>query len=320
MNDRKVDTNQEETILGSSPIAKNLNKAVTKLGALDNNVFIFGERGTGKEFIARQIYMQSSRRKRNFVVIECAALGKTISNKDLYGEGLEGDQAVKRTVGLLEKANKGVLFLDKIEYLSSEYQEEFLRLIRDKKFRRLNETENIDIDVRIIAVSDRDLKHDLETGKFKKELFYLVNTYTLYIPPLRERKQDIPELFAYFLKRCCEVENREEPSVPSEIFESLLEYDWKGNVGELESTVQNLVAMSHQDTLSADFLPFRIKKHPLDFLEPTNLKGVISDIETFLIKKALRKFDGNQVKAAKLLGVPEATLRFKMKKHSILTR
>ncbi len=320
MNEKKVDTIQEESILGSSPVAKSLNRAVKKLADLDNNVYIFGERGTGKEFIARQIYMQSSRCKRNFVVIDCATLGKVISDKDLYGEGLEGDQAVKRNIGLLEKANKGVLFLNKIENLSFEYQEEFLRLIRDKNFRQVNGTENIDLDLRIIAVSDRDLKHELDSGKFKKELFYLLNTYTLYIPPLRERKQDIPELFAYFLKKFCEQQNREEPAVPSEIFESLLEYDWKGNAGELESTVQNLLTMSPQDQLSPDFLPFRIKKHPLDILEPTNLKGVISDIETFLIKKALKKFDGNQVKAAKLLGVPEATLRFKMKKHSILTR
>lgn len=320
MNENKSATIQEESILGSSPVTKNLNRAVKKLGGLDNNVFIFGERGTGKEFIARQIYQESARCKRNFVVIDCAALGKTISNKDLYGEGPEGDPAVKRVIGLLEKANKGVLFLDKIENLNSEYQEEFLRLIRDKKFRRLNGTENVDLDLRIIAVADRDIKHDLDSGRFKKELFYLVNTYTLYIPPLRERKQDIPELFAYFLKKFCEAENREEPAVPSEIFESILEYEWKGNIRELESTVQNLVAMSPPDQLSPDFLPFRIKKHPLDFLEPVNLKGVISDIETFLIKKALRKFDGNQVKAAKLLGVPEATLRFKMKKHSILTR
>jgi len=320
MNEKKVDTTREQSIIGNSPIAKSLNKAVKRLAEIDNNVFLFGEKGTGKEYMARNIYMQSSRRKRNFVDIDCAALGKTIRNTELYGEGQEGDQAVKRVIGLLEKSNKGMLFLKNLENMNSEYQEEFLRLTRDKKFRRLNGTENIDLDVRIIAASDHDLKHDLESGKFKKELYYLINTYTLYLPPLRERKQDIPELFSYFMKNFCEQEGREQPAVPAEIFESILEYDWKANVGELENTVQNLVTMSPQDQLLPEFLPFRIKKHPLEFLEPTNLKGVISDIETFLIKKALRKFDGNQVKAAKLLGVPEATLRFKMKKHSILTR
>lgn len=320
MNEKKIDIDSEGTIIGSSPVARSLIRAVKRLAEKDSNVFIFGEKGTGKEFIARNIYVQSSRRKRNFVVIDCATLGKTIGNKEFYGEGLEGDQAVKRVIGLLEKANNGILFLDNLGSMSSEYQEEFLRLIRDENFRQVNGTENISLDLRVIAASDRDLKHDLDSAKFKKELFYLLNTFTLYIPPLRERKQDIPDLFSYFLKKSCEQEGREEPAVPAEIFESILEYDWKGNVGELENTVQNLVTMSPQEQLSPEFLPFRIKKHPLDFLEPTNLKGVISDIETFIIKKALKKFDGNQVKAAKLLGVPEATLRFKMKKHSISTR
>lgn len=317
---KQVDSVPDEPIIGTSPVTKKLKRAVNQLAENDSNVFVLGEVGTGKEFIARQIYSQSSRQKRNFVTIDCSAIGKTIDYKKLYGEDLEGDQAMIRNIGFLEKANKGVLFLANIGDMSFEHQEEFLRIIRDKKFRRAGGSENIDLDVRFISASDRDLKADLEIGKFKKELYYLLNTYTLYIPPLRERKQDIPEFFSFFLKKYCEQEGRDEPAVPSEIFESLLEYDWKGNVGELESTVQNLITMSSQDQLSPEFLPFRIKKHPLDFLEPRNLKGVISEIETFLIKKALKKFNGNQVKAAKLLGVPEATLRFKMKKHSISSK
>ena len=317
MNEKKVDTIQEAAIIGNSPVTRSLNRAVQRLVRNDKNTFIFGEKGTGKKHIAQQIYLKSSRQKRNFVAIDCSDLGKTITNKELFGEGLEGDQAVRRNVGLLEKANKGVLFLSNIGDMSPEYQEELLRLIRDKKFRQINEAENIDLDLRIISSSDRDLKQDLESGRFKKDLFYLLNTYTLYVPPLRERRQDIHELFAYFMKKFCKQHGREEPAVPAEIFESILEYEWKGNVGELENTVQNLLMMSPSDELSAEYLPFRIKKHPLDFLEPRNLKGTISEIETYLIKKALKKFEGNQVKAAKLLGVPEATLRFKMKKHSI---
>lgn len=317
MNEKKPDVNQNDAIIGNSPVAQKLKRIVKKLSDNESNIFVFGERGTGKEFIARQIYQQSGRRKRNFVVIDCAALGKSIKDNDIYGEDVEGQQAVMRNIGLLEKANKGVLFLANIADMNSEYQEEFLRIIRDRKFRRVNGVENIELDIRVVSAADHDLKSEIEMGKFKKELYFLLNTFTLYIPPLRERKQDIPDLFSYFLKKYCEQEGKEEPAVPSEIFESILEYDWKGNIGELENTVQNLVSMSPQEELSPEFLPFRIKKHPLDFLEPRNLKGVISEIETYLIKKALKKFNGNQVKAAKLLGVPEATLRFKMKKHSI---
>lgn len=313
----QVDVVQDEPIIGSSPEAKRLRRAVKKLAKIDSNVFIVGETGTGKEFVARHIYLLSPRRSRTFVEINCSALGKTIEAKDLYGEDSEGDQAVMRTIGLFEKANKGVLFLDNIGDMTPEYQEEFLRVLREKKIKRVGGSENIDVEMRIISSSDRDLTPDIESGAFKKELYFLLNTLTLSITPLRERKQDIPELFSYFMKKYCEEETRDEPAVQSEIFESVLEYDWKGNVRELENTVQNLLMMSPEGELSADFLPFRIKKHPLDFLEPRNLKGVISDIEIYLIKKALGKFGGNQVKAAKLLGIPEATLRFKMKKYSI---
>ena len=253
-----------------------------------------------------------------FVKINCAGLGKTIDEKDINGEDSEGDKAVMQSIGLLEKADSGILFLDNIGDMNSEYQDEFVRILRDKMVRRVGGDVSKKIDFRVISTSDRDLLPEVDSGRFRKELYHLVNELTLVIPSLRERKQDIPELFSFFLKRFCEQEGREEPAVQSEIFESILEYKWKGNIRELENTVQNLVMMSPEGELSPDFLPFRIKKHHFDFLEPRNLKRVVSDLEIFLIKKALGKFGGNQVKAAKLLGVPEATLRFKMKKYAIL--
>lgn len=313
----QVDVVQDQPLIGSSPEAKRLRRAVKKLSKIDSNVMIVGETGTGKEFIARQIYNLSSRRNRTFVEINCSTLGKTVQPKELYGQDTEGDEAVMRTVGLFEKANKGILFLDNVGDMSPEFQEELLGVIRDKKFRKVGGRNTVDVEIRIISTSDRDLTPDIESGKFRKDLFYILNTLTLPIPALRERKQDIPELFSYFLNKFAEEQDREQPAVESEIFESILEYDWKGNVRELENTVQNLLTMSPEGQLSAEFLPYRIKKHPLDFLEPKNLKGTISEIEIYLIKKALGKFGGNQVKAAKLLGVPEATLRFKMKKYAI---
>lgn len=313
----QADVLQNEVIIGNSPEAKRLRRAVKKLAKIDSNVLIIGETGTGKEFLARQVYQQSFRRNHTFVEINCTALGKTIETKDLYGEETEQEPSVTKDIGLFEKANNGILFLDNVGDMSSQYQEELLGVIRDKKFRRINGRESIEVDIRIISTSDRSLAPEVESGKFRKELYYLVNALTLQIPPLRERKQDIPELFSYFLKTFCEQQGREEPAIQSEIFESILEYEWKGNVRELENTVKNLLMMSPEGELSPDFLPFRIKRHPLDFLEPRNLKATISEIEIFLIKKALSKFGGNQVKASKLLGIPEATLRFKMKKYAI---
>ncbi len=317
-----ADKNQKKSaesglFLGRSPEIMRLKKVLKDLSQKDNFIFILGEAGTGKEYTAKQIYELSPRKKHALVTIDCLELGKSIDDKDLYGEATESDRSDAKTVGLLEQANHGVLLLKNIAEMKPEYQADFLQILRTKKFRRVGGSDNIDLDVRVISTSDHDLKHEIETDKFKKDLFFLLNTYTFYLPPLRERIQDIPDLFAHFLNKYCEQQGREVPAVPSEIFESLLDYEWKGNVGELESTIQNLVMMSPEDQLSAEALPFRVKKHPYDFLEPKNLKKVMSDIETFIIKKAMSKVGWNQVKAAKLLGIPEATLRFKMKKHSI---
>ncbi|MCU0643656.1 MAG: sigma 54-interacting transcriptional regulator [bacterium] len=314
---KKVEIFEGEPIVGSSPEARRLRRAVKRLSKIDSNIFVIGETGTGKEFIARHIYNQSSRRTNEFVVLNCAALGKTIDKKDLFGEVSEGDRTASKKIGLLEKASNGILFLDSVSDMSLEYQDEFLRIMRDKKIKKVGGNEPIEVELRIISTSDHDLTTEIERGKFRKEFYFLLNALTLSIPPLRERKQDIPEMFSYFLTKYCEQEGKEDPAVQSEIFESILEYDWKGNVRELENTVQNLIMMSPEGELSVEFLPFKIKRHPLDFLEPRNLKAVISDIEIYLIRKALGKFGGNQVKAAKLLGIPEATLRFKMKKYVI---
>lgn len=313
----RVDALQDEQVVGNSPEIKSIKRAVKKLAKLDSNLLIIGETGVGKEFISRQLHLYSARRNRPFVELNCSALGKTICHREIFGEEKPGAEPRVQVVGLLEKANRGVLFLDNIEEMSADYQHEFLQVLREKKIRRLGGEENIPLDIRIIATSLCNLPKELEPRGFRRELFHLLNTLQLDIPPLRERRQDIPELFVYFLKRFCDEQGRDVPAVPAEMFESIMEYDWKGNVRELENCVQNLLAMSPELQLSTEFLPFRVKHHPLDQLEVKNLKGVINEVETYLIGKALRKFAGNQVKAAKLLGIPEATLRFKIRKYHI---
>lgn len=306
-----------QKFIGNSPEAKRINRAIKKFSKVDSNILIIGETGTGKEFLARQIHSLSSRKNRPFVVLNCSALGHTIEKAELFGEETEAAGTIQRTIGLLEKANHGVLFLDNVHETSLDYQFELLQAIKERKFRRLGGKENIVLDVRIIASAEHDMEADIDSGLFRKDLYYMLKSLSINIPPLRERKQDVPELFIEFLKSYCQDNGLDIPAVPAEIFESILEYDWKGNVRELKNCVENLIMMSPDGELSTEFLPFEIKRHPLDFLEVRNLKGVISEVETYLIKKALGKFAGNQVKAAKLLGIPEATLRFKMKKYSI---
>lgn len=315
--DQAFNVQESGKIIGNSPEAKRLKRAVKKLSKVNSNILILGDTGSGKEFIAKQIHQNSPRKNRPFIVLNCTALGHTIEKKDLYGEEREESGTIKRTIGILDRANRGTLYLDNLNDASSDYQFELLKIIQEKKYRRIGGKENIPLEIRFISASRSDLTKGVDSGGFRKDLYYLLNTLTINVPTLADRKQDIPELFIYFLKDYCRKHNREVPAVPAELFESILEYDWKGNVRELRNCVENLVMMSPDGELSPEFLPFEIKRHPLDFLEVKNLKGVISEVETYLIKKALGKFAGNQVKAARLLGIPEATLRFKMKKYSI---
>ncbi len=316
-NEPYVNKQQEDHFTGNSPEAKRINRAIKKFSKVDNNILIVGDTGTGKEFTARNIHALSSRQSRPFVVLNCSALGYTLDKRDIFGEETEHAGTIQRTIGLLEKANRGVLYLDNLNETPEEYQLELLHVLKEKKFRRIGGTENIDLDVRIISGCNENIETQLDAGDFRKDLYYQLKSLSINIPSLKDRKQDIPELFIYFLKKYCKENDQEIPAVPAEIFESILEYEWRGNIRELKNCVENLVMMSPNGDLSTDFLPFEIKRHPLDFLEVRNLKGVISEVETYLIKKALGKFAGNQVKAARLLGIPEATLRFKMKKYAI---
>ncbi len=308
---------EEARFIGNSPESKKINRAIKKFSKVESNILIAGDTGTGKEFIARQIHALSSTKNRPFVVLNCSALGITIDNKELFGEETAKDGSIQRTLGIIECANRGTLYLKNTEEMPTPFQFELLQVFREKKFRRIGGKESIALEVRIISANVADLAKDIESGKFRKDLYYLLNTLSIKVSSLKERRQDIPELFIFFLKKYCSENGLEIPAVPAEIFESILEYEWKGNIRELKNCVENLVMMSPEGELATEFLPFEIKRHPLDFLEVRNLKGVISEVETYLIKKALLKFAGNQVKAAKLLGIPEATLRFKMKKYAI---
>ncbi len=304
-------------LTGNSPEAKRINRAIKKFARVDSNVLIIGDTGTGKEFTARSLHAMGSRKHRPFVTINCSALGYNLEKEDIFGRESEQSVTIQRTIGLLEKANHGVLFLDHIDETPPDYQFELLQVLREKKLRRIGGTDNIELDIRIISSANSTIEKKVQQDAFRKDLYYLLKTLSIKVPSLKERKQDIPELFIYFLKSYCVEHEMEIPAVPAEIFESILEYDWNGNIRELRNCVENLVMMSPDGELSTGFLPFEIKRHPLDFLEVKNLKGVISEVETYLIRKALGKFAGNQVKAAKLLGIPEATLRFKMKKYAI---
>ncbi len=308
---------KDEAFTGASPETRRINRSIREFAKVDRNVLIVGDVGVGKDFAARRIHALSSRKNQPFVVLNCSALGHTVEKRELYGEAVEAAGSIRRSIGLLERANRGTLYLDHVDETPSEYQSQLLHILQERKFRRIGGTENIQLDVRVISSSSPEIDTLVEKRKLRKDLYYLLKPLSISIPPLKDRKQDIPELLLFFLKKYCVENDKEIPAVPAEIFESILEYEWKGNVRELRDCVENLVMMSNNGELAAEYLPFEIKRHPLDSLEVKNLNHVISEVEKHLIKKALGKYAGNQVKAARLLGIPEATLRFKIKKYDI---
>jgi two-component system, NtrC family, response regulator AtoC len=307
----------DEPIVGISPAAKKLSRVVEKLSKTNHNVLLIGETGSGRKFITQKIFNQSRDYNKKLVSIDCATLGKTIQFNDLYGETSEDKKESLVSVGLLEKANNGILLLENVDMMNFEFQDEFLRILRDYTIRKIGDNKNIALNIRVISTTENDILDKVETGKFRRELYLLLNTLVVAIPPLRERKQDIPSLFSYFHDKFSKENKVEKAALSEEIFDSLIEYNWKGNIGELKESTKKLVTMSPKGELSAEFLPFRVKKHPFDFLEPQRFRSIIPEVQAFLIRKALRKTNGNQVKAAKLLGLPEPTLRFKIIKFHV---
>jgi DNA-binding NtrC family response regulator len=300
---------------GQSPEIMTVKRMIREIAKTGNNALIIGEVGSGKERTAREIHNRSNQKNRPFIVLNCTAIGDTITESDLYGETVEGERGLERKIGILEQAKNGILYMNDVDELKPEFQQKFLNIIREKRFRRSGEETAVESDFRILsATEDENL---VKNSSFRGDFLSMLNTFTIHVPPLRKRKQDIPTLFTHFLETFCEEFNREIPTVPSELFESMMEYEWRGNVQELETAVRNLVLMSPEGQLSIEYLPFEIKKHPFEFLDDRDLPEAVSEVEKYLIRKALQKFAGNQTKAAHALNVSEAALRYKMKKYGM---
>jgi len=307
----------QDQFIGSSPEARRINRATRRFASIEKNILMMGDHGTGKEFCARLIHAFSRRRSAPFVMLDCEEFGRTLNRAILLGEEREVAGAIQRNIGIFEKANRGVLFLKNLHRTPQDFQFTMTQVLAEGKFRREGGKENIPLQVRVISASDLSIDREIVQNNFRKDLYYMLKPLAIHFPSLRTRKQDIPELMLFFLKRFCFQNNQEIPAIPAEMFESILEYDWPGNIRELRDCVENLVTMSPPGALSTKYLPFEIKRHPFDFLEIRNLNRVVKEVETYLIGKALNRFAGNQVKAARQLGIPEATLRFKIRKYAI---
>lgn len=290
-------------------------------------VLITGESGTGKELVARAIHALSPRKQQPLIEINCASLPYNLLESELFGheQGAFTDAKSKK-IGLLEEGNGGTIFLDEIGEMEMSLQVKLLRVIEERKIRRLGGVRHIDIDVRLISATNRDLKQAIEDKSFREDLYYRLNVFPINVPPLRERKDDIPRLMQHFLTYFNNQFNKKIQDVSKETLELLNHYHWPGNVRELRNVVERICIMHRGDTILPEHLPQEIWGEHHEITSPFNLDlppsgidfdSVILDIERELITKAMTRTAGNIAKAARLLNIPRGTLRYKLEKYAI---
>jgi len=306
-----------ENIVGKSKKIREIFGIIEKVLKTDATVLISGESGTGKELIARAIHFSSSRKQKPFIPINCASIPENLLESELFGheKGAFTD-ATNQKLGMFELAHEGTLFLDEISGLKLDVQGNLLRALEEKEIRRLGGTKIIRVDVRIISATNIDLKQAVKEGKFRQDLYYRLNVVPIYLPPLRERKDDIPLLVEYFLQKYNQVFRKEIEGLTKEALEYLIHYDWPGNVRELKNVIERLVALKDDGVITPKDLPFDIFiKCSLtrDLPAEGGLKQANRDFERQYIEAVLERVSGNQVKAAKILGIHRNALFNKMK-------
>lgn len=289
-------------------------------------VLITGESGTGKELVARAIHALSARSQQPFIEINCASLPYNLLESELFGheQGAFTDAKSKK-IGLLEEGNGGTVFLDEIGEMEINLQVKLLRVLEERKIRRLGGVRNIDIDIRIISSTNRDLKQAIQEKIFREDLYYRLNVFPITVPPLRERKDDIPRLMQHFLLRFNSEFNKKIQDVSKETLELLCHYHWPGNVRELRNVVERICIMHRGDTILPEHLPQEIWGQNHEIASSFNLDlppsgidfdNVILDIERQLILKAMERTAGNVAKAARLLNMARGTFRYKLDKYA----
>lgn len=331
--------NDGEHLVGRSQAMQNVYKAIGRVAPKNVNVLVRGESGTGKELVARAVYQYSDRRDRPFLAVNCAAIPESLLESELFGhEKGAFTGADRRRIGKFEQCNHGTIFLDEIGDMPIAVQSKMLRLLQGQEFQRVGSNETIRTDVRIIAATHRDLEQMAQDGQFRWDLYYRLNVYSIELPALRDRPDDLPELVHYFLRRANYELDKQILDVEPAAMRMLESYDWPGNIRELQSVVKQSVLCGSGSVLLRHFLPEIVRKTsaPASTPEPIAPPPTLSDVwhrfvssrlqdgsddiyheaveitEREVISRVLRHTKGNQVQATRLLGITRSTLRSKI--------
>jgi DNA-binding NtrC family response regulator len=313
-----------DEFVGKSDKIKGVFELVEKVAKTDANVLLLGESGTGKELVARAIHQKSKRKNKPLITVNCAALTETLLESELFGhEKGAFTGAYARKLGRFELADLGTIFLDEIGEISPTIQAKLLRVLEEKKFNRVGGVETIQVDTRVIAATNKNLEQNVKTGRFREDLYFRLNVFPIWIPPLRERREDIPLLVEYFLKKF----QYQEKKLPADIMDQLINYHWPGNVRELKNILERAMILSDgknieayhvgikPDLLGAEALPTERQ----EMKSPSETSGLsLEEMEKDMIIEALKRTKGNKTEAAKALHITRRMLYSRMKKYNLL--
>jgi len=325
---------EDEFIVGDSPIAKELNRQVSLVAPTNFSVIIYGESGSGKEAVARMIHNHSPRKDKPFVALDCGAISRELAGSELFGhEKGSFTGAIGAKTGHFEMANGGTLFLDEVGNLPYDIQVALLRVVQERKVRKIGGNKEIPLDVRILVASNEDLMEAHRKGKFREDLFHRFNEFSIHVPPLRERQKDIMVFANYFLTHANKELNKDVSGFSSEVLNCFLQYSWPGNIREMKNVIKRAALLSDDSLIHAKNLPLEIS-NPSKFIshsfnEPhrngsremmatVSLKNAAQEAEYEAILKVLKQVNFNKSKAAKLLNIDRKTLYNKMKGFNLL--
>jgi transcriptional regulator with PAS, ATPase and Fis domain len=307
----------QEFVLGSD-VMLSIMKTLHQVAKHDVNVLITGESGTGKEFLAKIIHLQSPRAEHPFVPVNCGVLSGLMFEDKLFGhEKGAFTGAVRLQKGCFEMADKGTLFLDEVSEIPLKNQADFLRILEDFQFLRIGGHELINVDVRIISATNKDLRDKVKQGLFREDLFYRLHVVPIHIPPLRERKVIIPKMVHHFLNQLATTYKKPKPSVNPEIIDIFCRYDWPGNVRELKNLLERVFIVNDDDVMGIEHLPSDFLWHFRDPSDAMDLAEVRKVAETKAILDVLYRVGGDKRRAAKILRISSRTLRYKLNKYNI---